>query len=770
MLPGLPGLMENPAAFGRRSRVMQWSHRMPGAGNCSPTKAGDSNRPPKVEMERRNAQSSRWSMMQVSQVSQADFTRMLAALPSDRWQRAFRALAARRTSGWKVDTINFNAAMKISASSGPWAAQVALLDMRSQQLRPTAVSFVLGMAALGELEPRRWERGLGFLLVMKEAQMQVNERCLSACIGLCSRSRKWNRALKLLNPYVDEPCFNAALLGSEWYRSFALLSEMNVLRLKLEVVTLDTVLRAHQDAHPQWSRALEAVSRWAGFEEKIPAATYGAMIGVCSDAKQRQLASQLFYDMCRSNVQFTGFAEPIRALSRCSAWVDALHVLEVLGTLFLQADSKSYNAIASSCSSCWGAALEVLRLLDTGLRVDVVSAGAVLDACSKTKPAKDWQAALLFMNHCMDSGMAITSACRNAGISTFAPRQWPRALRLAYADTSSFKLDARSPASKVGPTGPGDFTVVTLGTLLSACMAALQWQRAHSTLAHIALLRIQANTVVCNSLLSGWEDRPLWRKGAQLLKTFLSGHGQADRITYNALVSACEKGGMWDLAIDLVAEMGLRGMQCSTTSINSAMSTPWEQVLATSLNMRNGRLQADSFTLTALISSLEEEGAWKQSLHMLQLSSSGQLQPHSICMNAAISACQKGDDWTSAMQLLGSFPRHHAGSITFNASMSACSRCVKWQLAVGMLCRMEDDRLLPSLITHQTVLDACYGAGHWQRTLMTYSRKAIHDVASCSVAVLASIGVSQLSVVLLGHLRTSLVEQLRPSTQGAGVS
>ena len=75
---------------------------------------------------------------------------------------------------------------------------------------------------------------------------------------------------------------------------------------------------------------------------------------------------------------------------------------------------------------------------------------------------------------------------------------------------------------------------------------------------------------------------------------------------------------------------------------------------------------------------------------------------------------------------------------------------------------------MPSHITHQAVLEACYLTGQWQRSVLTYSRERVWDVASCSIAVLASHGASfGLSAIFLAQLKLGLLGQLRAGNQHA---
>ena len=84
-----------------------------------------------------------------------------------------------------------------------------------------------------------------------------------------------------------------------------------------------------------------------------------------------------------------------------------------------------------------------------------------------------------------------------------------------------------------------------------------------------------------------------------------------DTTSYNAAISACEKGKHWELALGLMKE-------CKT------WATP------------------DTISYNAAISACEKGGQWQHALALLQTMGDERLWPDTISYSAAISACEKG--------------------------------------------------------------------------------------------------------------------------------
>jgi len=88
---------------------------------------------------------------------------------------------------------------------------------------------------------------------------------------------------------------------------------------------------------------------------------------------------------------------------------------------------------------------------------------------------------------------------------------------------------------------------------------------------------------------------------------------QPDVISYSATISACEKGGKWEKALELLSEM------------------------------ENRNVQPDVISYSATISACEKGGKRDKALELLSEMKNRNANPDVISYNATISACQDGD-------------------------------------------------------------------------------------------------------------------------------
>ena len=96
-----------------------------------------------------------------------------------------------------------------------------------------------------------------------------------------------------------------------------------------------------------------------------------------------------------------------------------------------------------------------------------------------------------------------------------------------------------------------------------------------------------------------------------------------DEISFNAAISACEKCGVWDKALAILAAMSSKGS-----------STP------------------GLITLNAAMSACEKGQRWTEALDLFSRARVWQLCPNEISWQVVLSACERATQWPAALQLL----------------------------------------------------------------------------------------------------------------------
>eukprot|EP00613_Pedinella_sp_CCMP2098_P060822 CAMPEP_0171986624 /NCGR_PEP_ID=MMETSP0993-20121228/274965_1 /TAXON_ID=483369 /ORGANISM="non described non described, Strain CCMP2098" /LENGTH=289 /DNA_ID=CAMNT_0012639535 /DNA_START=27 /DNA_END=896 /DNA_ORIENTATION=+ len=195
---------------------------------------------------------------------------------------------------------------------------------------------------------------------------------------------------------------------------------------------------------------------------------------------------------------------------------------------------------------------------------------------------------------------------------------------------------------------------------------------------------------------------------------------EPNAVSYNAAISACEKGRQWEKAVGLINSMHNRGVEPNVISYSAA------------------------------ISACEKGGQWEKAVELLNSMQDRGVEPNVISYSAAISACGKCGQWEKAVELLNSM--HNRGLepdvVSYSAAISACEKGGQWEKAVELLNTMHYRGVKPNEITMPACIEVLEGAGRFAKAdeIMVSAQKLGYfgtvrssdseiDLRGCSVAV-----------------------------------
>ena len=117
--------------------------------------------------------------------------------------------------------------------------------------------------------------------------------------------------------------------------------------------------------------------------------------------------------------------------------------------------------------------------------------------------------------------------------------------------------------------------------------------------------------------------------------------------TYNSVMTACEKSGRWEEALQMFEDMRRKGVERDTITYSTAISAcakggRWEEALGLLSEMASQGIERDTITYNAAISACEKGGRWEEAVGLLQQMASQGIKRDTITHSAAISACEEG--------------------------------------------------------------------------------------------------------------------------------
>eukprot|EP00435_Cladocopium_sp_Y103_P016195 s361_g4.t1 len=585
-----------------------------------------------------------------------------------RWLLALELLQLAEALEIDGNLVTFNAAM--AACAEPSLAPHHQFAAARQQ-RPAGGGYDLPNVCCDAInECRRtvqWQGAVAWLTWQGSQELRPNIVVHGAVTSACEKSSQWLEAAQQLASVVkvglrrdvvlQNNVMNAGQKGlmgldgtkslfscTAWPISLATLGTLPITSLEPSVITVSTGIAAMARSS-RWRGAVQTLALTASNE-----VAYGAALSACEAKSQWKEAATLLEtidlralqtNLIISNTAISSFSWHLAVLALRDASEERL------------ADEISYNAAISACekSGQWQWALELLSQALGARLISEVGYSAAASACEKSEK---WQWALWLMTEAQQSKLqldvifcsAVISACQKC-------EEWPRALMM-FHELSSLPCD-----------------LVAYNAAIAAWETGNQWPEAFGLLQEIETQTLQPDVI---SHCSALACRGAWPSALARLERLQA--SQASQAVLNAVAGSCEKGGEWQIAVQLL-DQGHEDI----ISYNIAMGAwhqgeHWPEVLA-------------------LLAELEATLA----------------RPNVISYSVAIGAAQLAGRWLWSMELLRKLHLggHVANVITYNAVMCACLEGGQWQMAVSLYqSSKQPDAISSSIATSAYLLAGRY--------------------------------------------------------------
>ncbi|CAE7312099.1 Nefh [Symbiodinium natans] len=406
----------------------------------------------------------------------------------------------------------------------------------------------------------------------------------------------------------------------------------------------------------------------------------------------------------RLNRDHISFNSSISACGRGGAWIHALRLSRTLPTAGLSCDVVTLNAGISACETlgCWTMALAILRDMCDGVKLNLVTFGAML---STARRAAAWEVVLASLLEMRPRSLHPNEVCCNAALSALRAQRgkWAAASllaaeRLTSASTSLVLSSLLGQGGQGGQSGQGQGawrevfrlflqwedmsilpTVAAMNAGITACHKSSRWELSLSMLDKMmSSSDLRPDAITCASTLGGCERGQRWQLTALLLRAFRRLSTRLDLAVHHAALSAAAKGHAWRSATDAVHEAMQRGF-LSSIAINTAAfacqsAKRWRWSFELSGQLRTTAVRPDHFAVTSLLAS-----AWPVALHSLEGFDLLLLKPDDLACSSILTTLSVEECWQRALLLKQRFPTDMGDALACDALTSACetSRGIK---------------------------------------------------------------------------------------------
>lgn len=375
--------------------------------------------------------------------------------------------------------------------------------------------------------------------------------------------------------------------------------------------------------------ALDIFDHLRSTQLEVDAVCCGTALQACSK-RGWQRGIGLFWETRLQSIQPSLISSNVllRAVSKHEPWAKLLRFLSWMMMADFTLDSHTFGAlgslpwafslrnvrdpttpillntvISSMPSKSWPWSFQLLGKFHLNrLAADTVLLNSLLTTLERSC---QWQSAIQFLVSCMKKSHGTTATPNtvsfNACLSACdAAHEVQQALLLLHS------------MEKDHDTQPD---VVSFSAVLSACAKTAQWETALEQVADMRLREVSLDTIACNSLTSTCAEAMQWERSLQLLDS-----DTVDTVTFNAVLKGLEKSMLWQHALAILSVMEVKQVKASLITYNTLMSTcqkcsQWEWSMHILSNMAPiHQLGPDLVSYNTCLAACKKGTAWQESL------------------------------------------------------------------------------------------------------------------------------------------------------------
>ena len=449
----------------------------------------------------------------------------------------------------------------------------------------------------------------------------------------------------------------------------------------------------------------------------------------------------------------------ISSLEKSLRWPLAVHIFALLTSL-ASPDIVSYNSVISSCEKCcqWEMALDLFSSITLNLRPNVISYTTTMSSCHKRFSMASGTCIVLPNEDFRRSARCCELWCCNQLLPELAMAVGIQLLQ-GYEGRRD---DSKSRELQCCCQLPWTEFTMALGCAslpdafhnhssrcrdLHYCYECFR-KRPPMEIRH---LPVEQRSIFSDPMQFSTRPSAVVKKSLQwqrAIKLFSHPSLKRDVISYNAVISSCEKGLKWRLATEIFNEIRCDGILPNLITYSAAISllrkgrAQWELAFhflthleRVSPDTSNSSGCSSLIIFNAVISSCEKASQWQLGFEVFRRLSERQL-PDVISYNAVISCCEKGLQWKSALDFLTIMSWQVPPSvITYNAAISSCEKCHEWEWALHLFNDMSKQRIRRNIITYNAAMSSCEQRLQWQLAMYFFNLIESPDLISYNAAI-----------------------------------
>ena len=221
-------------------------------------------------------------------------------------------------------------------------------------------------------------------------------------------------------------------------------------------------------------------------------------------------------------------------------------------------------------------------------------------------------------------------------------------------------------------------------------------------------------TMTFTTMISQCGAQHALRRAMELMAEMKQRKIQCNVHTYSALMNVCIKAGELDLALEVYNEMLNEGCTPNLVTYNTLIDVygktgQWEEAIGVLDAVEKKGLEPEARTYNTAIIACNQSSRAQEALQIYERMLKANARPTATTYTALISAYGKAGQLDQALQIFESMERHNCEKnvITYSSLISACEKAGQWQLALKLFNDMHKDGCQPNVVTYNSLIAAC---------------------------------------------------------------